>query len=106
MNIRRRILTQSISLIGGDIEIDTTYAIYYTSTDGKVVTPHKSDMFGANIVSNTYENGKGIIVFDGQCPAWLRASPRLFLLGLGVKGRAGGSSPALPPLPLRGQSQH
>ena len=66
MNIRRRILTQSISLIGGDIEIDTTYAIYYTSTDGKVVTPHKSDMFGANIVSNTYENGKGIIVFDGN----------------------------------------
>ena len=40
--------------------------IHYTSTDGKVVTPNKTDRFGANIVSNTYENGQGIITFDGN----------------------------------------
>ena len=38
--------------------------IWYTSTDGKIVTPYKSDVFGGQILSNTYENGMGIIVFD------------------------------------------
>ena len=40
--------------------------ILYTSTDGNVVTPYKTDAFGANIVSNTYENGQGVITFDGE----------------------------------------
>ena len=38
--------------------------IYYTSSDGKIVTPYKTDVFGANIVSNEYVNGQGIITFD------------------------------------------
>lgn len=38
--------------------------IWYTSTDGKIVEPHKADGFGASIISNTYEDGKGIIMFD------------------------------------------
>ena len=41
------------------------YEIIYTSSDGRVVTPYQSDVFGANIVSNVYENGKGVITFDG-----------------------------------------
>ena len=40
------------------------YVILYTSFDGNVVTPYTSECFGANIVSNTYENGKGTIMFD------------------------------------------
>lgn len=50
--------------------------IYYTSTDGQVVTPYRngsgstgSDMtagFGAKILSNTYSDGLGIIRFDGD----------------------------------------
>ena len=40
--------------------------IWYTSSDGEVVTPYETDVFGANIVSNTYENGQGIITFDGE----------------------------------------
>jgi len=40
--------------------------IWYTSSDGNVVTPYKTDVFGANIVSNTYEDGKGIMTFDGD----------------------------------------
>ena len=38
--------------------------IWYTSTDDKIVIPYKSYVFGANIVSNTYEKGIGIIKFD------------------------------------------
>ena len=40
--------------------------IWYTSSDGKIVTPYKTKVFGANIVSNIYENSKGIITFDGD----------------------------------------
>ncbi len=40
--------------------------IWYTSNDGNVVNPYKTDVFGANITSNLYENGKGIITFDGD----------------------------------------
>jgi len=45
------------------------YEIRYTSTDGNVVTPYSNVDFGANIVSNTYENGVGIIEFDGPVTA-------------------------------------
>ena len=40
--------------------------IYYTSTDGQIVAPYKTDVFGANIVSNEYVGGRGIITFDGD----------------------------------------
>ena len=40
--------------------------IWYTSTDGDVVTPYYANVFGASIVSNTYNNGKGVITFDGD----------------------------------------
>ena len=43
-----------------------TDVIYYTSSDGNIVTPYNTNAFGANIISNTYENGKGIIKFDGD----------------------------------------
>ncbi len=41
--------------------------IRYTTADGNVLEPKNSgvDIFGANIISNTYENGVGIIKFDG-----------------------------------------
>lgn len=37
--------------------------IWYTSTDGKAITPNDSNVFGASIISNVYENGKGVITF-------------------------------------------
>ena len=49
--------------------------IWYTSTDGKIVEPYSGEYneyadaittFGANIVSNTYVDGKGVIEFDGD----------------------------------------
>ena len=38
--------------------------IWYTSTDDTVVEPYKAEVFGANIVSNIYEDGQGIILFN------------------------------------------
>ena len=40
--------------------------IWYTSSTGNIVTPYATDVFGATTVSNTYENGKGIIKFNGN----------------------------------------
>ena len=39
--------------------------IWYTSTDGSPVVPSAVDVFGANIVSNSYVGSRGVIKFDG-----------------------------------------
>ena len=39
--------------------------IYYKSTDGSIIQPNKDALFDARIVSNTYEDGVGVICFDG-----------------------------------------
>ena len=49
-----------------------TYNITYTTDDGKIVTPNKTAYFGANIVSNIYENGVGVITFDGKITSIVR----------------------------------
>ena len=51
---------------GGQVETPPNNEIWYTSTDGNIVTPNKETGFGANIVSNTYENDRGVIEFDGD----------------------------------------
>ena len=38
--------------------------ILYTSTEGKVIIPNEGAFGGAEIVSNVYENGQGVITFD------------------------------------------
>lgn len=40
--------------------------IWYTSSDGNIITPYATDVFGANIISNTIKNGKGVILFDAN----------------------------------------
>ena len=40
--------------------------IWYTSSVNDVVIPNDANVFGANIISNTYNNGKGVITFDGE----------------------------------------
>lgn len=44
----------------------TRNEIWYTSLNEEVIEPYNTSAFGANIVSNTYENGKGVIKFDGE----------------------------------------
>ena len=59
----------------GDVSDIPNNQIWYTSTDGEIVEPYSGEdndfanaltTFGANIISNTYENGQGIITFDGD----------------------------------------
>ena len=42
--------------------------IYYTTWDGEVCNPYNigKSVFGANIISNTYKNGQGVITFDNN----------------------------------------
>lgn len=40
--------------------------IWYTSSDASVVTPNNTAAFGANIVSNTYKNDRGVLTFDSD----------------------------------------
>ena len=40
------------------------YVIYYTSSNGNIVEPHKPDGFGANIMRNKDEDGQGTLLFD------------------------------------------
>ena len=64
----------TISISGGDItEIITVYQrklfvpsnqLKYTTTDGRYITPYDTTAFGANIVSNTYLDGEGVLTFD------------------------------------------
>ena len=49
-------------------ELDSNRLIIYTSSDGKIVTPYNTDVFGANCISNVYdtEKGYGTIAFDND----------------------------------------
>ena len=49
-----------------DSESQPDNEIWYTSSDGKIVSPNKMDAFGAKLLSITYKDGKGVIKFDGN----------------------------------------
>ena len=48
-----------------NIEAVTTI-IQYTTTDGQVLHPNDAEAFGATIITNYYEDGKGVMIFDGD----------------------------------------
>ena len=64
IRIERNHITQMKKLWTTETAIPNNQ-IWYTSMDGEIVEPNAPD-FGANIVSNIYEYGKGIITFDGD----------------------------------------
>lgn len=39
--------------------------IWYKTNNGTIISPAANNAFGANIISNTYNNNKGVIRFDG-----------------------------------------
>ena len=51
---------------GEIVEAQSNNEIWYYSNYGEVVTPYNTNAFGVNIISNTYENGKGVITFNGD----------------------------------------
>lgn len=56
-------LSKKINISQSGVSKDATNIIIYTSSNGKVVTPYKSSAFGATILSNTCEDGQGVILF-------------------------------------------
>lgn len=66
LEIKRNILKKSAALRAEMEDQKPQNIIYYTSTDGNIVTPYKTDGFGANIVSNKYIDGQGVITFDAD----------------------------------------
>ena len=58
----------TISIYQQGIEVANNELIY-TSSDGKIIEPYQTMGFNANIVSNTYSNGRGVIVFDKDITA-------------------------------------
>lgn len=47
------------------VKIQADNEIWYTSKDGNVVTPYSTNGFGANLKSNQYADGQGVMTFDG-----------------------------------------
>ncbi len=45
-------------------EVMANNEIWYTSSDLNIIEPTTKNVFGANIISNTYEDGKGVMTFD------------------------------------------
>ena len=71
--------SEYISMVAKDNPTIPNNIILYTSSDGETIDPESPDAFGATIVSNKYENGRGIIVFDGDVTSiGDQAFPNLF----------------------------
>ena len=66
LTIKRNHIQPMASVEHNAIPVVPNNQIWYTSSDGNVVTPYNTDVFGANIISNKYNNGKGVITFDGD----------------------------------------
>ena len=52
-----------------EVEIIPDNQIWYTSSDGNIInftSTNQLERFGAEISSNVYENGKGVVTFDGN----------------------------------------
>ena len=65
----------AIEILFEEVAKPANNEIWYTSSDGKIVKPYSGQYndyadalttFGANIVSNNYKDGKGVITFDGN----------------------------------------
>lgn len=46
------------------IELPADNEIWYTSSDKNMVVPNFSNVFGSNLVNNTYNNDTGVITFE------------------------------------------
>ena len=53
-----------IKVVQNAVSYSDSHVIAYTSSDGEIVTPYVLDAFGADIVSNSYIDGLGMLVFD------------------------------------------
>ena len=61
--------SQSDDFMPFDMPEPSNYELVYTSSDEKIVELYQTMGFSANVVSNTYHNGYGVIVFDKEISA-------------------------------------
>ena len=70
-NLLGKIITVNVQC-GGSIPANSE--IWYTSVDDNIIEQFNTSSVGANLVSNIYENGKGIAKYDGDVLGWWSAS--------------------------------
>lgn len=61
----RRSAWGKLTVDDSTVEFFNSSKLYYTSTDGNIVEPNDASAFNTAIVSNVYEDGQGVITFDG-----------------------------------------
>ena len=66
-NLLGKIITVNVQC-GGSIPANSE--IWYTSVDDNIIEEFNTNSVGANLVSNIYENGKGIAKYDGDVLGW------------------------------------
>ena len=54
------------SVTAEELGVVPTNTIFYQTNNNEIVSLGTSSDWGANIISNTYENGRGVIKFDGD----------------------------------------
>lgn len=57
--------TITVLVPDGELPVPADDEIYYLTYTGEPIVLYNSSDFGANLVSNTYQNGYGILKFDG-----------------------------------------
>lgn len=70
-NLLGKIITVNVQC-GGSIPANSE--VWYTSVDDNIIEEFNTSAVGANLVSNIYENGKGIAKYDGDVLGWWGAS--------------------------------
>lgn len=64
------VASEYIPMVATEVELKDLLVpsneIWYTSTDGEIVEPTRSDAFDVRVISNTYKDGMGILKFDGD----------------------------------------
>lgn len=70
-NLLGKIITVNVQC-GGSIPANSE--IWYTSVDDNIIEEFNTSAVGANLVSNIYENGKGIAKYDGDVLGWWGAN--------------------------------
>ena len=66
-NLLGKIITVNVQCSGS---IPSNSEIWYTSVDDNIIEEFNTNSVGANLVSNIYENGKGIAKYDGDVLGW------------------------------------
>jgi hypothetical protein len=66
INNNKLIVNGKFVLVNKKGKANPNTQIMYTSITNNVVEPYSVSFGGANVISNTYENGVGIITFDAD----------------------------------------